>query len=70
METTIQKTILFIIFIGIGFILKRKFTTKAEIQGLKKIILNLALPATIFIALMGVEIDRNLLGYFLLYCHL
>lgn len=62
METTIQKTILFVIFIGIGFILKRKFTAKAEIQGLKKIILNLALPATIFIALMGIEIDRDLLG--------
>jgi len=53
MDATIQKTILFGIFIIIGFFLKRKFNSKAEIQGLKKIILNLALPATIFIALMG-----------------
>ncbi|WP_299898599.1 permease [uncultured Aquimarina sp.] len=61
METTIQKTIVFGVFILIGFLLKRKFTSKAETQGLKKIILNLALPATIFIALMGVKIDQNLL---------
>ncbi|MHA7058675.1 AEC family transporter [Aquimarina sp. M1] len=62
MDTTIQKTILFGIFIVIGFSLKRKFKSKAEIQGLKKIILNLALPATIFIALMGIEVDPSLLG--------
>ncbi len=63
MDATIQKTILFGIFIVIGFILKRKFNSKAEIQGLKKIILNLALPATIFIALMGIEIDPKLAGF-------
>lgn len=61
METTIQKTIVFGVFILIGFLLKRKFTSKAETQGLKKIILNLALPATIFIALMGVDVDPSLL---------
>ncbi|UZO80158.1 permease [Aquimarina sp. ERC-38] len=63
MDATVQKTILFGIFIGIGFLLKRKFNSKAEIQGLKKIILNLALPATIFIALMGIDIDPELLGF-------
>ncbi|KAA1244968.1 AEC family transporter [Aquimarina sp. RZ0] len=63
MDATIQKTILFGIFIVIGFFLKRKFNSKAEIQGLKKIILNLALPATIFIALMGIDIDPGLVGF-------
>ncbi|GGG38036.1 hypothetical protein GCM10011414_04210 [Croceivirga lutea] len=48
-------------FIGIGFILKSKFSSKAEIAGLKKIILNLALPATIFIALLSVDINKELL---------
>lgn len=63
MDATIQKTILFGIFIIIGFFLKRKFNSKAEIQGLKKIILNLALPATIFIALMGTEVDPGLIRF-------
>ena len=62
METTIQKTIIFGIFIILGLILKFKFTDSSEIKGIKKIILNLALPATIFIALMGIEVDKSLLG--------
>ncbi|WBL23948.1 permease [Zunongwangia sp. HRR-M8] len=38
-----------------------KFSTKAEVVGIKKIILNLALPATIFIALLGIEVEADLL---------
>ncbi|WP_185782166.1 permease [Croceivirga lutea] len=56
-----QKILVFLLFIGIGFILKSKFSSKAEIAGLKKIILNLALPATIFIALLSVDINKELL---------
>lgn len=63
MEHTFQKVGLFGVFIVVGFLLKAKFTSKAEIQGLKKIILNIALPATIFIALMGVEISYRFLSY-------
>ncbi|WP_047247041.1 AEC family transporter [Maribacter thermophilus] len=62
MDLTLQKTITFIVFIGIGFLLKIKFNSKEELSGIKKIILNLALPATIFIALIGVKIDGALLS--------
>lgn len=62
MDLTLQKTITFILFIGIGFLLKIKFNSKDELTGIKKIILNLALPATIFMALIGVKIDGALLS--------
>ncbi|MEO0525592.1 MAG: permease [Bacteroidota bacterium] len=61
MELTLQKTVTFILFILIGVLLKLKFNSKEEISGIKKIILNLALPATIFIALLEVTIDAGLL---------
>ena len=61
MDVSLQKTITFILFIGIGLLLKVKFSTKAEVVGIKKIILNLALPATIFIALLGIKVEADLL---------
>ena len=42
-------------------LLKVKFKSKEEITGIKKVILNLALPATIFIALLGVKVELHLL---------
>jgi hypothetical protein len=56
-----QKTIVFLFFIFIGILLKSKFKSKEEISGIKKIILNLALPATIFIALLGIKVEPHLL---------
>ena len=61
MDGTLQKTLTFLLFIGIGILLKIKFKDKREIDGLKKIILNLALPATIFIALLGIEVRSQFL---------
>lgn len=61
MEFTLQKTFTFILFIFIGILLKTKFKGGDEVSGIKKIILNLALPATIFIALLSIEIEVNLL---------
>lgn len=61
MDIGIQKTIVFLFFIFLGILLKVKFRSKEEMDGIKKIILNLALPATIFIALLGVQIKLNLL---------
>ncbi|MEC3966691.1 permease [Flagellimonas halotolerans] len=61
MEVGIQKTIVFLFFIFIGVLLKVKFKSKEEITGIKKVILNLALPATIFIALLGVKVELHLL---------
>lgn len=61
MDIGLQKTIVFLFFIFLGVLLKLKFKSKEEIVGIKKIILNLALPATIFIALLKVQIELNLL---------
>lgn len=61
MDSSLYKTLAFVCFILIGVLLKTKIKSKAEKTGLKKVILNLALPATIFIALMGVQIQWNLL---------
>ncbi|RIV34849.1 permease [Flagellimonas lutimaris] len=61
MDVGIQKTIVFLFFIFIGVLLKVKFKSKDEITGIKKVILNLALPATIFIALLGVKVELHLL---------
>ena len=61
MDISLQKTVVFLFLILIGVLLKVKFQSKDEISGIKKIILNLALPATIFIALLGVKIELELL---------
>ncbi len=61
MEVGIEKTLVFLVFILLGVLLKTKFASKKEINGIKKIILNLALPATIFIALLGIDVEVSLL---------
>ena len=61
MDVVLSKTLVFISFMVIGGLLKFKFNRKEEKDGLKKIILNLALPATIFIALLQVRIDMAFL---------
>ncbi|QDO93350.1 permease [Formosa sediminum] len=55
------KALSFITFILLGFLIKKKFTSKDETNGLKKIILLLALPATIFIALLQINLNTELL---------
>lgn len=60
MPDAITKAISFLAFIFIGVLLKKKFTSKEEINGLKKIILLLALPCTIFLALLKVKLNLNL----------
>ena len=61
MEVGFEKTLVFLVFIFLGVVLKAKFKSPQEINGIKKIILNLALPATIFIALLGIKIEASLL---------
>ncbi|UII22866.1 AEC family transporter [Fulvivirga ligni] len=61
MGLALQKTITLVLFIGIGFALKAKFGNKDQVNGIKNIILTIALPATIFVALMGVKIELSLL---------
>lgn len=61
MSDAFTKIISFILFILIGILLKKKFTNNEEINGLKKLILLLALPATIFIALLKINLQPNLI---------
>ena len=61
MEVGFEKTLVFLLFIFLGMVLKTKFKSQQEINGIKKIILNLALPATIFIALLGIKVEASLL---------
>lgn len=61
MSLAVQKTLVFIFLIVVGFLLRRKMSGPASVKGIKAIILNLALPATIFIALLKIEVDFDLL---------
>lgn len=61
MNEAVAKALTFLLFIGVGLLLRLKLKKKEEVQGIKVIILNLALPATIFIALLTVEIDLKFL---------
>lgn len=61
MILALQKTLVFISLIGIGLLLKSKISSKEQIRGIKTLILSIALPATIFIALLKIEIRSSLL---------
>ncbi|WP_020528164.1 AEC family transporter [Flexithrix dorotheae] len=61
MNSAFAKTITLLILIGVGVMLRGKIATKEKITGIKNIILSVALPATIFLALLKINIDVNLL---------
>lgn len=61
MDSALSKTLTLLLFIAIGFLLKKKLKGNEQVNGIKNIILNVALPATIFVALMGVKINASLL---------
>ncbi|MCH7403357.1 permease [Belliella kenyensis] len=61
MSIALQKTLSLILLIVLGLILKRKFTQPEQQKGLKMIILDIALPAMIFVALLKIEINPDLL---------
>ncbi len=62
MDSGITKTIVCLLFIGIGFLLKQKVDKKEQLVGVKVIILSIALPATIFIALLKIDIKPGLIA--------
>ncbi|MFD2034851.1 AEC family transporter [Belliella marina] len=61
MSVALQKTLSLILLIILGLFLKRKFTTADQNKGIKTIILDIALPAMIFVALLKIEINPDLL---------
>ena len=61
MNEGLQKTIELLLIILIGYFLQRKVQSKQQLHGLKTIILSVALPATIFLALLKIELSPGLL---------
>lgn len=61
MSEAIIKALSFVTFIIIGLLLKSKFNNAEEVNGLKKIILLVALPCTIFVALLKISLHVELL---------
>ncbi|MEM6632677.1 MAG: permease [Bacteroidota bacterium] len=62
MNPALQKTLSFILLIIVGLLLKKKIPQKEQLGGIKTLILSIALPAMIFIALLKVKVDPALLS--------
>lgn len=61
MNEALLKTLELLLIIAIGYALQRKLRNKGSLQGIKTIILSIALPATIFLALLKINLDASLL---------
>ncbi|NBA86217.1 hypothetical protein GVN16_10620 [Emticicia sp. CRIBPO] len=61
MNGALEKTITLILLIVLGLLLKSKFSNKDQTNGIKEIVLSVALPSTIFIALMKINIDSKMI---------
>lgn len=58
----LEKTLSLIVLIFLGVILKKKISSPDQIKGIKILILSIALPATIFIALLKIEVQLQLIS--------
>lgn len=65
MDFALQKTLELILIIALGILLQKK-VAKQDLSGLKTLILCVALPATIFVALLKIELKTSLLIFPLL----
>lgn len=63
MNPAIQKTLTLVLLIVIGFLLKGKVKSADQRKGIKILILSIALPATIFVALLKIQITPSLLYF-------
>lgn len=61
MPVAIQTSLSLLLMILLGFFLRSKLDSDAHRKGLKVVILDLALPAMIFVALLGIKMDAELL---------
>ncbi|WP_114750747.1 AEC family transporter [Pleomorphovibrio marinus] len=62
MNIAVQKTLSLLLLLVIGFLLRGKLKDPAQQKGLKTLILTVALPAIIFVALLKAEIQFDLLA--------
>ncbi|MFY0688529.1 MAG: permease [Cyclobacteriaceae bacterium] len=56
-----EKTVGLLLIIGLGLLLQTKIKSKEQLKGIKLLILSIALPATIFVALLNVRLTPELL---------
>lgn len=61
MSPAITKTLYLLLIIALGYLIRKKIATKDQKDGIKTIILSLALPATIFIALLKIEFSIGMI---------
>lgn len=61
MNLALQKTIAFLFLIALGYLLRKKLPAKEQVGGIKLLILSVALPAMIFVALLNIKIEISLL---------
>lgn len=61
MGSATTKTISLLLLIVIGYLFQRKIRNASNLEGIKTLILGLALPATIFIALLQIDFKSNLI---------
>lgn len=61
MTPAFQKTLGLLLLILLGFFLQKKVASKDQLKGIKVLILSVALPATIFVALLKINLASNLL---------
>ncbi|MDO6519759.1 permease [Zobellia uliginosa] len=60
MNFALQNTLELLLIIGLGFLLQKK-VAKQDLKGVKVLILSIALPAVIFVALLKIKLDSSLL---------
>lgn len=61
MSIALQKTITLLLLIFLGILIRGRFKHASAVSGIKEVILTIALPSTIFIALMKVEMDAAMI---------
>lgn len=60
MTPAVTKTLSLLLLIIIGYFFQKKMSSKDHLEGIKTLILSLALPATIFIALLQIDFKSDL----------
>lgn len=60
MNDALEKTLILFTLMVFGFLLKPKFKNQDQINGIKEMVLSVALPSMIFIALMNINIDKTM----------
>src|SRR5690606_28115894 len=61
MNPVLQKTLACVVFIVVGILLKIKLDRKEHVEGIKHLILTIALPATVFVELLGAKANIQML---------